>query len=213
MSLNLLIDDSFQRADTLPGAGNNSTTGVGNSWIDLLGSTYCLQAAAGGLVRQAPLGAAGIRSPLFQASSSALVSGQVQIYVSTSGPRRRGAVFRMNGSPSDKASGYFAGMEGTGHFFITSVHDGKETLLLNEDARGVTPPSNFAMQVACQQLESTRTLLTVTIFDPANLAVPLASRRYIDEERGLQNRAGIMGISSGAQGFDASRVVLYASGA
>lgn len=213
MSLNLLIDDSFTRADTVPGAGNNSTTGVGGGWIDFLGNIYCLQAASGGLVRRAPLAVAGVRSPLYQASSSALVNGQVILYVSTSVPSRRGAVFRMNGSSSDSAKGYFAGMEGNGKFIITKYVDGKETELLNEFPRGVTPPSSFVMTVTCQQQETTKTLLTVTISDPANLAVPLASRRFVDDNRALQSSAGIMGVSSGAKGFDASRVLLYAASA
>lgn len=206
-----ILDDTFARADTTPAPGRNSTAGVGNGWIDLQGSTYCLNAAAGGLMRQrpGPKSPTGVDCPLYQGATAALVSGRVRLYRSSPATASRGAVFRA----SDKAehvNGYFLGFNTQDNSVqIVKSLDGFQTVLLDERLRNVMVPAAMVIVATCWQQEPGRTLLSVGLYDPANMAAPFTERRVLDEEKLLQGAAGIMGVSSGGTAFDAARVQLY----
>jgi hypothetical protein len=209
-----LVDDSFSRSDTIVAPGGNSTAGVGNGWIDLAGGIYDIKAAHGGLYRDQTRqnSPTDVNAALYQSASASLISGKVRIYTSTAATHTRGGVFRVALSNRHNARGYFVGFDQKRtQIVITKTVNGVKTHLLRETFRDLVLPTGYFIEASCLQLDNTQTQLTVAIFNPGTPTVPITQRKFIDQERALQNKAGIMGVSSDGPGFDAARITLFSA--
>jgi lysophospholipase L1-like esterase len=200
---NLVEDDSFQRADTTPGSGANSTTGIGNGWVDFIGNVYEIQ--NDNVFEPVLHGLPRLDGFYHDASTSdSFQNGKVDIYsaFSTSGDPYAQARF----NPSNGGSGYAALFYQGNSFYLYKIANGVQQVLVSQYV--ITgAPSNAILELVVQDADSNDTVLTVNLYDPSNPNIVTNTYSYVDSVSPLQT-PGYWG--AGGYGMESiSRVQTY----
>lgn len=197
----LSFDDNFTNAPvsgtrsatypTAVGTGANSTTGVGNGWIDFIGNVYFLNAA--GVLSDGGTNSPGNVLPLnslYRPASENYMNGYVLAYTNN----YAGVGLTARFSAASGGSGYASMIYSSNQLFIYKAVAGTQTNLLSGFAMG-TLPTNFVEQLVVTEPTAGTAQITVNIYAPGALTTVVATKTITDATASLQS-AGAWGVSS-----------------
>ena len=196
----LSFDDNFtnspvsgSRSVTYPtayGSGANSTTSVGNGWIDFVGTYYFLSGS--GILSDQGANSPGNLLPLnslYRPAGENYQNGYVMVW---STGLSQGCTARFN--PASGGSGYATMIYSGNQLFVYKAVNGTQTNLLSGFAMG-TLPANFVEQLVVTEPTAGTAQITVNIYNPSSLTTVVATKTITDASATLQG-SGAWGVSS-----------------
>ena len=180
---NLVVDDNFQRANTSVGVGANSTTGLGNGWVDFVGNIYNIN-------NQNLVSTQGESSPALDGfyysatGTDDFQNGKVVAYSRGTG-LGTGVIGRFN--PNNGGSGYSALLWSAQTIFLYKAMNGvQQTLLSVPVIMGTIPITNPVIEMSITDIDNMHTEITVNIYNASNTNAVICTYSYIDNSSPLQ---------------------------